>query len=526
MTDIKRTLPKYTEVVIVGGGLGGLAMGIQLQKHGINDYIIVEKDVEVGGSWRDNSYPGCACDVQSHLYSFSFTNKSDWTKRYAPWDEIQDYILATVSEYNVRPNIRFGLEVNSSVFDEKTATWTVGTADGQTVKCKYFILATGPLHHPQIPNIPGLDTFKGKVMHSARWDHGYDLKGKKVASIGTGGSAIQYVPEIAPDVERLDVYQRSAAWVIPRDERKYSKASKWVFEKFPSLRRLYRARLYMTNEMRVWPIFHPSIAVVAEFFAKQFIRAQVKDPVVRKKLTPDYMLGCKRILISNKWYPAFNRDNVDLITDGIKEIREHSIVDSNGIEREVDTIILGTGFIVDPRGYMNKFNLKGLPGHDILEDWKDGAEAYLGNTVTGYPNMFQLVGPNAGLGHNSILFMIESQVHYILQCMKEVQKRDVGYLNVKKEAQVEFNEEIQSRIKGSVWTSGCKSWYQQADGKNFALWPSSTLEFYRRNRNVIARHYEWVKVEAKPQATVQLGSKERVVAKAKSKTAAAKEVSA
>ena len=248
--------------------------------------------------------------------------------------------------------------------------------------------------------------------------------------------------------------------------------------------------------MRVWPIFNPAIAKAVEFFAKRFINLQVKDPEVRAKLTPDYTIGCKRILISNKWYKTFNRKNVGLVTDGISEIRENSIVDKNGVERECDTIILGTGFIVDPRGYMDKFNLKGLPGHDILEDWKDGAEAYLGNTVTGYPNMFELVGPNSGLGHNSIIFMIEAQVHYILECMKEAKNRGVDYLNVKKTAQDQFNEEIQERIKGSVWTSGCSSWYQQSDGKNFVLWPYSTLEFWKRNKSVVTAHYDWVKVDA------------------------------
>ena len=494
MTNNNQRLPAYSETVIIGAGLGGLGMGIELQKHGRPDFLIIEKGHEVGGTWRDNSYPGCACDVQSHLYSYSFTNKWDWSKRYAPWHEIQQYILDTVTEFNVRPRIRFGLEVNSAVFDEQHALWTVGTSDGQSVRCKFFILATGPLHHPQMPDIKGLDRFKGKVMHSARWDHEYDLRGKRVASIGTGGSAIQYVPEIAPQVSQLDVYQRSPAWVIPRDERPYSSVSKWVFRTFPALRRLYRARLYLTNEMRVWPIFHPALARVAEFFAKQFIRLQVKDPAMRKKLIPDYTLGCKRILISNKWYPTFNRQNVELITNGIREITEHGIIDSDGRERPVDAIILGTGFIVDPRGYMNNFTLKGLPGHDILHDWKDGAEAYLGNTVHGYPNMFQLVGPNSGLGHNSILFMIEAQVHYILQCMKELDWRDMSYMNVKEFAQRDFNADIQSRIKGTVWASGCRSWYQQSDGKNFVLWPASTLEFWKRNREINAYHYDWVSV--------------------------------
>lgn len=530
MKEFNSTLPKYTDTVIIGAGLGGIGMGIGLQKAGLSDYIIIEKSTEVGGTWRDNSYPGCACDVQSHLYSYSFTDKSDWSKRYAPWNEIQDYILGTVSEYNVRPNVRFGLEVNSAVFDEKSATWTVGTMDGQTIQCRYFVLATGPLHVPQFPKIKGLESFKGKVMHSAQWDHNYDLRGKKVASIGTGGSAIQYVPEIAPEVEHIDVYQRTAAWVIPRDERPYSAASKWIFKNIPSLRRLYRSRLYFTNEMRVWPIFNETLAKGVEFLAKRFINMQVKDPETRAKLTPDYTIGCKRILISNKWYKTFNRKNVGLVTDGIQEIRENSIVDKNGVERECDTIILGTGFIVDPRGYMDKFNLKGLPGRDILEDWKDGAEAYLGNTVTGYPNMFQLVGPNSGLGHNSIIFMIEAQIHYILESMKEAKARGVDYLNVKKSAQDDFNNEIQERIKGSVWTSGCSSWYQQDDGKNFVLWPYSTLAFWRRNKNVITSHYDWVKIEAQPASSNNASASKKdtgdAISKADSKATSAKGSSA
>ncbi|MFY9179434.1 MAG: NAD(P)/FAD-dependent oxidoreductase [Venatoribacter sp.] len=495
MSDIKHILPKYADSVIVGAGLGGLAMGIQLQEKGRGDYIIIEKGHEVGGTWRDNSYPGCGCDVQSHLYSYSFTDKADWKKRYGTWDEIQNYILETVEKFDVRKNVRFGLEVNSAVFDEQSALWTVGTSDGQSIRCRFFILASGPLHHPQIPDIKGLDKFKGKVMHSAQWDHNYDLAGKRVASIGTGGSAIQYAPEIADKVAKLDVYQRSAAWVIPRDERHYSDFTKWVFKTFPSLRKLYRARLYLTNEMRVWPIFNPAIAKVGEMLAKQFIKYQVQDPELRKKLTPDYTLGCKRILISNKWYPMFNKKNVELVTDAIQEIKENSIVDSHGVEREVDTIILGTGFIVDPRGYMQNFNMKGLPGHDILQDWKDGAEAYLGNTVHGYPNFFQLVGPNSGLGHNSIIFMIEAQVHYIIQCMNELQWREARYLNVKKDAQDKFNAEVQKRIQGTVWASGCRSWYQQSDGKNFVLWPASTLSFRRRNQVINGYHYDWVGAE-------------------------------
>lgn len=497
MTAMKSTLPNTIETLIIGGGLGGIAMGIQLQQQGRNDFLIVEKSNELGGTWHDNTYPGCACDVQSHLYSYSFTNKSDWKKRYGSWDEIQEYILDTVKQYDIRKHCRFGLEVNSAVFDQKTGQWTVGTADGQSVKARFVVLASGPLHHPAIPDIKGLDSFKGKVFHSARWDHSYDLKDKRVASIGTGGSAIQYAPEIADTVAQLDIYQRTPAWVIPRDEREYSSFTKGVFKRFPALRKLYRARLYLTNEIRVWPMFNPVIAKIGNALAKLHINYYIKDSELRKKLTPDYTIGCKRVLISNKWYPMFNKKNVNLITDGIVEIKENSVVDAAGNEREVDAIILGTGFLVDPRSYMQNFKVLGLPGHDILDDWKDGAEAYLGNTVHGYPNLFQLVGPNSGLGHNSIIFMIESQVHYILKCMQELEWRDMSYLNVKKEAQAEFNQELQERLKGTVWQSGCSSWYQQMGGKNFVLWPASTLAFWRRNREINCYHYDWVSVGEK-----------------------------
>ncbi len=492
--DSQQALPAITDVVIVGAGFGGLCMGIQLKEAGIRDFVILEKADEVGGTWRDNTYPGCACDVQSHLYSYSFAGNPEWSKRYASWHEIQDYILKTTDDYQMRPFIRFGHEVNRSQFDSKTGLWTIGTKGGAEIRARYFVLASGPLHHPAIPDIPGLDCFKGKVMHSARWDHGYDLNDKRVASIGTGGSAVQYLPEIAPQVQQLDVYQRSPAWVIPRDERRYGEIRKTLFRNFPALRKLHRARLYITNEMRVWPIFHPRLAVALQSLAKLFIRMKVKDPAVRKKLTPDYTIGCKRILISNKYYPTFNRSNVDLITDGIQEIREHSIVDRNGVERPCDTIILGTGFIVDPRGFMKDFTLDGLPGHSIMKDWADGAEGYLGTVVSGFPNLFQLVGPNTALGHNSIIFMIESQVNYIIQCIKKVQEKGVDYFNVKIEEQNKYNAEIQGRMKNTVWTSGCKSWYQQADGKNFTIWPSSTLEYRARTKRVFAPHFDWVSI--------------------------------
>ena len=494
--------PRQVETVIVGSGFGGLGMAVQLLQAGRRDFVVLEKDHEVGGTWRDNTYPGCACDVQSHMYSFSFAPKADWTQRYAPWNEIQQYILDTTEKYGVRPYIEFGQEVNDARFDERTARWHIRTAQGLHLVAKYWVLASGPLHFPATPDIPGLKDFEGEMFHSARWNHEYDFSGKRVVSIGTGGSAIQYVPEIAPKVKQLHVMQRSAAWVIPRDVRKYSAFSKWLFKHIPGARWLHRVRLYWSNESRVWPVFtyRPWLSKLLSGAIKMLIRRKVEDSRVAEQLTPDYAIGCKRVLISNDYYPTFNRDNVELVTDRIQEIRAQSVVTADGIERPADCIILGTGFQVDPRIYMRNFAVVGLGGRRIQEDWKDGAEAYLGIAVHGYPNFFQLVGPNTGLGHNSIIFMIEAQVHYILECMKLMDEKNAGYMDVRSEAQTEFNEEIQAQFPRTVWGTGCASWYNQADGKNIALWPYSTWRYWLRTRKVRAADFDIVPSREQAQA--------------------------
>jgi cation diffusion facilitator CzcD-associated flavoprotein CzcO len=488
------------DVAIIGAGFGGLCMAIKLREAGNDNFLIFEKGEEVGGTWRDNHYPGCACDVQSHMYSFSFEGNPDWSKRYAPWYEIQAYILHATEKYQIRPFIRFNQEVSEAHFDETTAEWTVRTQSGTSVRARHVVMASGPLHVPQIPSIKGLDSFKGKVFHSARWEHDYDLSGKRVASIGTGGSAIQYVPEIAPKVSRLFVYQRTPAWVIPRDERTYNSLEKWAFRKAPALRKLHRARLYWTNEARVWPIFYSKVGGFAEGAVKRFIAHQVKDKALAKKLTPNYAIGCKRVLISNVYYPTFNRPNVELVTDAIREVTPTGIITADGVERPVDCIILGTGFVVDPRIYMRNHPVVGLGGADLRQVWKDGAEAYLGVTVAGFPNLFQLVGPNSGLGHNSIVFMIEAQVHYITSCLAELKARQADYVVVSDLAQREFNRDVQAAIKDTVWASGCSSWYQQDDGKNFVLWPWSTWKFWLRTRRMVPSHYVFGKKRAITQA--------------------------
>lgn len=486
------------KVAIVGGGFGGLCMAIKLREAGIDDFLLLEKAGEVGGTWRENSYPGCACDVQSHLYSYSFEGNPDWPYRYSGWQEIQSYILRTTEKYGVYPHIRFNAEVHGAHFDETSALWTLDLKDGSQVICQHWVLASGPLHVPSMPKFPGLENFKGEVFHSSQWRHDYDLAGKKVVSVGTGASAIQYVPRIAPHVEQLTVVQRTPGWIVPRDERAYSERTKKRFLRLPLLRKLHRARLYWSNESRVLPIFHPRLAALLEKGVKQFIRYQVKDKDTAGKLTPSYRLGCKRIMISNKYYPTFNRDNVELVCEGVREVREHSIVFTDGSERQMDCLILGTGFIVDPRIYMRDFPITGLPGHRLQDDWKNASEAYLGVTVAGYPNMFQLVGPNTGLGHNSIIFMIECQARYIVDAIQTLDAKGADYLDVKRSEMDTFNEKLQRDVQGTVWQSGgCSSWYQQADGKNVAIWPYATWRYWLKTRRVNQGVYRWEKVAAK-----------------------------
>ena len=482
------------EVAILGAGFGGLCMGIKLLEAGIRRFVILEQGREVGGTWRDNTYPGAACDVQSHLYSYSFATRAQWSERYAGWREIQQYILATTERYGLRPFIRLGQSVNAAHFDLATARWTIGLASGATLTAQHFVMASGPLHVPQMPQIPGLAQFKGEVFHSARWDHACDLTGRKVASLGTGASAIQYCPEIAPAVERLYVFQRTPAWVVPRDTRRYSAAAQRRYARWPWLRRLHRTRLYWSNEVRAWPMFHPALARLVQRFPERFIRRQVRDPALARALTPQYTLGCKRVLISNAWYPMFNRANVELVTAGIQEVRPHAILTRDGIERPIDCIIFGTGFVVDPRIYLKDFPVTGLPGHALSRDWQGGAEAYQGITVSGYPNLYQLIGPNTALGHNSMIFMIECQVHYILQCLRELRARRADYLEVTPAAQAAFNARVQRALRGTVWNSGCTSWYQQADGKNFTIWPWSTWRYWLRTRRVRVADYRFVRV--------------------------------
>ena len=479
---------KY-KVCIIGAGFGGIAIAIRLKQQGIDNFIILEKTEDIGGTWRENQYPGAACDVQSHMYSLSFAPKTDWSQRYAGAEEIFQYLQDVSEQFHIKPYCRFQHEVTGLNYQEKSCDWRIQLKDRPDLISQYVVFASGPLHVPQIPHIPGIENFKGQVFHSAQWNHDYALQGKKVASIGTGGSAIQYIPKIAPEVKQLYVFQRSAAWVLPRDERRYLNFEKNLFSQFNWFRKLHRNRLYWSNEFRFIPMTNTKVMHYTQKLAQAFIHLQVKDKVLAKKLTPDYTLGCKRVLISNTYFPTFNRSNVALVTDGIREIKAHSIVSQDGTEREIDCLIYGTGFITDPRIYLKPFHCVGLNGIELKMQWKDGAESYYGINTKNFPNLFQLLGPNTLLAHNSVVFIIESQVNHILQLIKAVDHAHSDGIVVRADVHDRFNTELQKQLKDSVWQSGCVSWYQNDQGKNFALWPDYTWRYWLKTKEVQIKDY-------------------------------------
>ena len=438
------------EAVIVGSGFSGIGVAIRLKQSGIDNFVILEKAGEVGGTWRENSYPACRCDIKSHLYSYSFEPNSSWSQAYSSWNEIQEYILSVAKKYQLRQHLRFRSEVIRSGFNQGSANWLVECKDGSRYQSHYFVLATGPLHVPNIPNLPGLNQFEGKVMHSAQWDHSYDFKGKHVASIGTGASAIQYAPAIAPEVKQLDVYQRAPPWIFSYSQRNYSKFEKCLFAKVPFLQRLYRYMLFWLHELRIVTLHNPRIAkIFSKLFISQ-ISKEIKDPILREKLIPNYVLGCKRILISNDWYPMFNRDNVDLVTSGIKQIGKDYIESKDGKRRRTNCILLGTGFVTDPRDCMHRSFIIGADGQSLLDRWRSGVEAYLGISVDGFPNFYQMMGPNTGTGHMSVVFFVECQARYIVNAIQYQLKHGLDFCSVKPKVQSKFVDKLQRKLEGTV----------------------------------------------------------------------------
>jgi cation diffusion facilitator CzcD-associated flavoprotein CzcO len=486
---------KSDPIVIVGAGFSGLGMGIRLKQAGIDDFVILEKAGGVGGTWRDNHYPGAACDVESHLYSFSFEPNPGWSRTFAGQREILAYLEHCADKYGLRPHLRFDTAVTGATFDERAGTWTVKTSRGDRLPARVLVSAIGGFNLPSYPDIPGLDTFGGKVVHSARWDDSYPLEGKRVGVVGTGASAIQIVPAIAPRVGRLHVFQRTPPWIVPKLDHPISEQERERFRRWPALQRLERARQYWLRELvAVGFVKSPAVLRLASKLALRYLRASVRDRALRDKLTPSYTMGCKRILPSNDYYPALTRENVELVTEGIQEVRPRGIVTRDGQLRELDAIVCATGFTV--ADFLLPFSMKGRGGRDLNEAWRGGAEAHLGSTVSGFPNFFIVFGPNTGLGHNSMIFMIESQIDYAMSAIRLLKKERLRYLDVRADAQARYNESLQARLAKTVWSTGCTSWYLNKDGKNTTLWPGFTVEFYLRTRRLDPRDYELVAEDA------------------------------
>ncbi len=479
----------HVRIAIVGTGFAGIGLAIRLRQAGIEDFVLIERADDVGGTWQANTYPGCQCDVPSHLYSFSFAPNPSWTRTYSRQPEIWDYLRDLTDRHGLRPHIRFGHELERrDVGRASSQHWRVETSRGAWT-AQLVVDATGPLSHPQVPAIRGLRRFEGTMFHSADWDHDHDLTGERVAVIGTGASAIQFVPRIADRVARMHVFQRTAPWILPHTDRPTTRLERRLYKALPFAQKAVRTGVYWSRESFLLGFIKDQRFMAgAEGIATAHLRRQVRDPELRRKLKPHFRLGCKRVLLSNHWYPALARDDVELVTDGIREIRGRTIVLADGSEREVDTIILGTGFhVTDPPTAQL---VRGRDGRTLAERAGEGIQAYLGATISGLPNFFKLIGPNTGLGHNSMIFMIESQLRYVMDALRVMDEQQIATFEVRPEAMAAYNAQIQSKMPGTVWMSGCASWYLDAEGRNTTLWPDFTWRFRHRTRRFDTRAYE------------------------------------
>ena len=484
-------------VAIIGAGFAGICMAIRLLKTGRTDFAILEQASDLGGTWRDNTYPGCGCDVPSHLYSYSFAQNPAWSQVYAKQPEILAYLRRVAAEHDVAGRISYDTAVTSLEWQESAAHWHVATADGRRFTARAVVLAVGGLHRPKVPELPGLESFAGPAFHSARWQHDVELAGKRVAVIGTGASGIQFIPEIAPRVAQLTVYQRSPPWVLPRNDAEISQLARQAFAHVPGLLRLRRAWQYWKAEaIALGLVYKPKYMGRGQKLSAAYKEREIADPELRLKLNPFYTLGCKRMLISDNFYATMARPNVELVTAPITEARPQSIVSADGEERPCDVIVFATGF--------HTFNatagmvIKGRGQRSLAADWTEGQEAYRGVAVTGYPNLFLLVGPNSGLGHNSIVFMIEAQVRYVMQCLRWLDQGRLAAVDVRAEVQRAWNKRLQQRFKRTVWQSQpgspwqlpCMSWYVNEKGRNTALWPGFAAGYWLAMRQATIRDYE------------------------------------
>ena len=482
------TTPHH-RVAIVGTGFAGIGASIKLAEEGV-DHVLLERADDLGGTWRDNSYPGCRCDVPSHLYSLSFAPNAEWSETYSPQPEIQAYLRRTAEERGVVDRIRFGHELLDATWDDDNSRWRLQTAAGP-LSADVLVSAVGGFSEPTIPDLPGLESFEGEAFHSARWRHDVDLRGKRVAAIGTGASAIQFVPAIQPEVEHLDVFQRTPAWVFPHTNRRITRTERWLYRRFPKLQRLPRALVYWSRELFVGRgmVRNDRFLTRMETLATKHLHHQVKDPELRRKLTPDFRPGCKRVLLSDDWYPALQQPNVDLVTEKIIEVRPKGIVTADGVEHPVDVIVFGTGFQVTQQRVGDL--VFGADGRSLTDHWAaTGMSAHLGTTIDGFPNLFMLAGPNTGIGHTSLVVMIEAQITYLVDALRQMSSRGLHRIDLTPRAMAAWRNEMARKAAPTVWNSGgCASWYLDDEGRNTVVWPDQTYRFVQRTKRFDAENY-------------------------------------
>ncbi len=488
-TPSEGPLPAHVRVAIIGAGFSGVGAGIRLSQAGRTDFIILERADAVGGTWRDNSYPGCTCDVPSHLYSFSFAPNPDWSRSFSRQPEIRAYLDAVTDRYGLRPYIRFGTELTGARWDSASSRWRLRTSRGD-LTADVVIAAAGPLSTPSLPDIPGLSTFPGEVFHSAQWDHQADLAGKRVAVVGTGASAIQIVPAIQPVAGRLTLFQRTPAWVMPRGDRRITDAERWLYRRVPLTERMVRLGLHASRELlAVGFVKRPGLLQGVQRIALRHLARSVPDPDLRARLTPGYVLGCKRVLLSNDYYPALTQPNTELVAAGLGKVDGSTLTAQDGTARDADVIVFATGFhVID---MLLARRITGADGVTLAQVWGEDMHALRGTTVAGFPNLCLLIGPNTGLGHNSLIHIVEAQLDYTLDYLAALDRLGAAALDTRPDAEQRWCDDVQRRMASTVWaTGGCISWYLNAAGRNPTLWPGSVGRFRRATRRVDLAEYE------------------------------------
>jgi len=478
------------EIIIVGTGFAGLGMPIRLKERGHADFVMLERARDLGGMWRDNTYPGCACDIPSELYSFSFEPNAAWSRVYPTRAEIHAYLRRCAERHDLAAHIRFEREVTEARFDDATARWTIATRAGETFLAPVLVLGMGGLSTPAYPQIAGMADFGGSSFHSARWDPALDLRGQRVAVIGTGASAVQFVPQIAPQVARLSIFQRTPPWVLPKRDGLVSERKRCLLRRVPGYAAASRAAIYWSHEVNALGFTCvPELLRLGERIARRHVADAIADPALRAKVTPAYRLGCKRVLFSNDYYPALTRPNVDVVTSEIERIDARGIVTTAGRRHDVDVIVYGTGFRAQDG--VSPVKIFGSGGASLDDAWRSGSGAYLGTSVAGFPNLFILIGPNTGTGHGSMVYMIESQINYVLDALRALRRRRATAFDVRPEIQAAFNARLDRKSSKTVWQTGCRSWYLDRRGKNTTLWPGFTFEFRAATKHIDPKRYRW-----------------------------------